>query len=189
MSTERVGWKAVRLGSNQLQAIGTMAAALAALIALFVAWDQGRTMRAQQHASVWPAIQITPAVGGESGDTYASVRVENSGVGPAIIHSVEVFAGGEPVASHNQLVEIMPPNAKRGETDLGGVVLAPSKELTFYRYAWPNDEIDLADILRVQNSIEVRICYCSVMGRCWERRSVAETPPEEISACPVNQFR
>ena len=59
----------MRISSDHLQAVGTLAAAIAALIALFVAWDQGRVMRAQQHASVMPILAGSVQID-ESGDQF-----------------------------------------------------------------------------------------------------------------------
>ena len=43
---------------SNLQSLGSVAAITVSVVALYVAWDQSRVMRAQQHADVWPALQI-----------------------------------------------------------------------------------------------------------------------------------
>jgi len=43
---------------NKAEMLIAICAVLTSVIALFVAWDQGRVMRAQQHGSVYPVLQV-----------------------------------------------------------------------------------------------------------------------------------
>jgi hypothetical protein len=43
---------------NKAEMLIAICAVLTSVIALFVAWDQGRVMRAQQHGSVYPVVQM-----------------------------------------------------------------------------------------------------------------------------------
>ena len=43
---------------NKVEMLIAICAVLTSAIAVFIAWDQGRVMRAQQHGAVYPVIQI-----------------------------------------------------------------------------------------------------------------------------------
>ena len=48
-------WRWLTNNHQTLTGIGAM---LVGIAALFVAWDQGRVMRAQQHGAVFPVLQV-----------------------------------------------------------------------------------------------------------------------------------
>ena len=105
----------MRISSDHLQAVGTLAAAIAALIALFVAWDQGRVMRAQQHASVMPILAGSVQIDESEEVFQVSIEVRNDGVGPAFVESARILSGGEPMRTMEEFnTTILPETLRQG---------------------------------------------------------------------------
>ena len=113
----------MRLDSNYLQAFGTLAAAIAALIALFVAWDQGRVMRQEIRASVWPALQVDGFSTQRDDDIVQGLNIQNAGVGPARIDSIAVFYQGALVTDLEALSELFPGHTGRSATSVSGRII------------------------------------------------------------------
>lgn len=163
----------MRISSNALQAVGTLAAALAALIALYVAWDQGRVMRAQQHASVMPILAATVQIDDNDETFELSIHVRNDGVGPALVESARVLSRGEPMQSLDQFNAVILPEALHaGVVINGGTVrgaLGAGREQRLVSFVWTRTEentdalIELVErILADGDHIQIETCYCSV---------------------------
>ncbi|HCX12097.1 MAG TPA: hypothetical protein DHU81_17525, partial [Hyphomonas sp.] len=76
---------------NKVEMLIAICAVLTSAIAVFIAWDQGRVMRAQQHGAVYPVIQIDGFVSTSVDTASMGIRVSNSGVGPALIEQVRML--------------------------------------------------------------------------------------------------
>ena len=167
-----------------LTAIGAMVVGLAAL---YVAWDQARVMRAQQHGAVVPALQVDAFTRTVDEQLTLGLRVANNGVGPAFIRNVTPLQDGEPVERIDGMFSGMPEGqVDRSWVTLTGRVIAPGELVTPISAAWPADEVDadnIAALFAEWERWDVEICYCSVFDRCWvatvqvrDRRPVASCP-------------
>ena len=70
-------------------------ALLTSIAAIWLAWDQSRVMRAQQHGAVFPVLQVDGYVRNSPQSTAVGIEIRNSGVGPALIEAVEFFQDDE----------------------------------------------------------------------------------------------
>tara|TARA_R110002096_G_scaffold23377_18_gene74404 strand:+ start:240 stop:821 length:582 start_codon:yes stop_codon:yes gene_type:complete len=174
-------------------AIASMAAILVSTVALFVAWDQSRVMRAQQHADVWPAVQVDTLMTTADGEHVFLVGLTNNGIGPALINRIDAEFSGLALRNWEEMGNNRPeglprPNMWTGSSQ--GAILAPGETATLAQLTWPqNDEYQslIRDYQRDFFAISIEACYCSVYGRCWmARRSGRATHPEPIDACPAS---
>lgn len=174
------------LKSNH-QALTAVGAMIVGLAALFVAWDQARVMRAQQHGAVVPALQVDAFTRTEGDDLSIGLRVANNGVGPAMVRSVNVLRDGAPTDDIDEMFSGLPQEqADRSWVTLTGRVIAPGELVTPISVDWPVADIGTADISNLfaeWNRWDIEICYCSVFDRCWiatvqvqERRPVPHCP-------------
>ncbi|WP_297736441.1 hypothetical protein [uncultured Maricaulis sp.] len=177
---------------NNHTAITSLAAILISAIALFVAWDQSRVMRAQQHADVWPAVQIETQMSTEEGQHVFLVAMTNDGIGPALVGRVEAGFAGQALQNWEEMGQHRPeglpyPNMWTGGGQ--GVILAPGESTILAQISWPVSEERWPLIRDYQTdffALTVEACFCSVYGRCWTaRREGRTTHPEPIDACPV----
>lgn len=171
-----------------LTAIGAMVVGLAAL---YVAWDQARVMRAQQHGSVVPALQVDAFTRTVEDQLTLGLRVANNGVGPAFIRNVTPLQDGEPVDRIDGMFSPMPDGqADRSWVTLTGRVIAPGELVTPISAAWPADAVDADHISALFVEWErwdVEICYCSVFDRCWVA-TVQDQERRPVGACPDPQI-
>ncbi len=183
------------LTSNHLQAFGTLAAALAALIALFVAFDQGRVMRAQQHASVMPILDAEVQLNDNGATVELAVSVRNDGVGPALVESVRILSNGVPMQTWDQFGDVIFPQALR-DVDVfnGGTIrgaLGAGREQPVVSFVWNRDDtneqafVELFErIVATGTHIQIETCYCSVFDQCWLAEPGETARAGLVRSCP-----
>ncbi len=183
------------LSSNALQAIGTLAAAIAALVALFVAFDQGRVMRAQQHASVMPILASSVQIDDNEDAFELSLHVRNDGVGPAFVESARVLSRGEPMQSLEQFYATILPDALQhdvvinGGTIRGALGAGRSQRLVSFVWTRTDDKTDgfielVERILSDGEHIQIETCYCSVFEQCWLAEPGDSARAGTVQTCP-----
>ncbi|MEQ3649248.1 hypothetical protein [Hyphomonas sp.] len=155
---------------NKVEMLIAICAVLTSAIAVFIAWDQGRVMRAQQHGAVYPVVQIEGFVSSTAETASMGLRVSNSGVGPALIERVEMLKNGEPVESLKPYVDQLPPGYQQSWASLIGRAIAPGDEIIPLRVDWPLDAVSIVQrdaAALAWSEMDVEICYCSVFNKCW----------------------
>ncbi|MEO1039125.1 MAG: hypothetical protein AAFX09_06225 [Pseudomonadota bacterium] len=175
----------------RFETVGSIAAILVGIAAIMVSWDQGRVMRAQQHASVLPAIQIDGYVNENAGRLTAGLRLRNNGVGPALIHDFTLALGDETVTGWDEFTALAPSGSGRNWSSVTGRVLGQGEEITAIELFW--EEASTEDLSALRNfvvgltsAIDVSACYCSVFDRCFISRlgSDGALLPEPVRTCP-----
>ena len=160
-------WRWLTNNHQTLTGIGAM---LVGIAALFVAWDQGRVMRAQQHGAVVPVIQLDGFITSTLEQREMGLRIQNNGVGPAMIGTVELLRDGEPTTDFDPLLLRMPAGFDRSWSSVTGRALAPNGVVEPVVFRWDRDALDqqgLDDVLAEWSRWDMRLCYCSVFDRCW----------------------
>lgn len=173
---------------NKVEFLVAVCALVTSVIAIWVAWDQSRVMRAQQDGMVYPVLQIDGFVSRSAEGTEIGVRLENSGVGPALIESVTAMADGDILESLEKYRGSLPKGYEISWTGLGGRAVAPGDSLDALRFEWTPDEItseSLNAAVASWGEVDFEICYCSVFQKCWITNMDA-TRAENVKACRVN---
>lgn len=155
---------------NKVEFLVAICALVSSLIAIWVAWDQSRVMRAQQDGMVYPVLQVDGFVSRKDDTTSMGLRLENSGVGPALIESVIATANGEPLASLEPYRDSLAPGYQISWAALGGRAVAPGNQLDAIRLEWDTEEISNSQLNTAAiawGEIEFSVCYCSVFQKCW----------------------
>jgi hypothetical protein len=143
--------------------IASLVGFLALLVAGYTAYVQRYTAEIQNkqvQAQVWPYL-----ISGNN-DLTQSLVVDNKGVGPAIVRSVQVWMGGKPQRDWNQLVANMglPPHSFLQST-INRDVLSPGEELQVIRFR--DKALWLRFKAAASNRMAMDICFCSTLGECW----------------------
>ncbi|MBY9065591.1 hypothetical protein K1X12_01695 [Hyphomonas sp. WL0036] len=171
---------------SRLEMIVAVCAVVTSVIALFVAWDQGRVMRAQQHGAVYPVLQVDGFVSTTMDHRQLGIQFTNSGVGPALIESVEAVRNGEPIASLNDHYARMPAGNELSWTSMVGRAVAPGDNIGALVISWPMESISHAALLDASqqwSDVQLNICYCSVFGRCWTTVGLGKARTEPVKKC------
>lgn len=172
---------------NKVEMLIAICAVITSAIAVFIAWDQGRVMRAQQHGSVYPVLQ---ADGYISTDPYVrefGVWFSNSGVGPALIESVDMLRDGERLENLNAYRDELPDGYDLSWTSMVGRAVAPGERINALRISWAADAISPMVQTKTADKwgrLTMEVCYCSVFKRCWEVEGLAQnSPARRVKAC------
>ncbi|XBQ17139.1 MAG: hypothetical protein ABL308_04495 [Oceanicaulis sp.] len=173
----------------RFETVGSIAAIVVGVAALFVSWDQARVMRAQQHASVLPALQIDGYRARDGETASIGLRVRNAGVGPAIVSSVELERLGEPSEDFAPIASLLPEQFETNWSTMIGRVIAAGETVEAMSFHWALDAMtpEQAEALAAEwASWDVTICYCSVFERCWisETRGVG-VRARDVRDCPA----
>lgn len=156
------------------QALTGLGAMLVGIAALFVAWDQSRVMRAQQHGAVVPVLQVDGFIQSRTDSRDLGLRIVNNGVGPAMIQSVVLIRDDVPATDFDQLIAFMPEGFDRSWSSVNGRALAPGGQVEPAVFSWARgdlSEAELGALLDEWAHWTVEVCYCSVFERCWTTTS------------------
>lgn len=175
---------------NKVEMLVAICALVASAMAVFMTWDQGRVMRAQQHGAVYPVLQVDGYVSRTPDTLSMGIRVSNSGVGPALIEKVTLLFDGEPVEGFQEARRQLHENYDLSWSGLTGRALAPGEEIEPVRVIWARDEIstETFDATALEWSrFNLEICYCSVFDRCWETRSIGTSRSDRVKRCEASE--
>lgn len=172
---------------NKVEFLVAICALITSAMAVFMAWDQGSVMRAQQHGSVYPVLQVDGFVRDNGKATSLGINVSNSGVGPALIESVEFYVNDEKTESFDVYLDALPRGYALDYAAISGRALAPGDSVTAISIQWPNNAFDRSTISRVQadsDTWSLEICYCSVFDRCWKTTEIGQSRAAPVKSCP-----
>lgn len=179
--------------------VASVSAMVLSIVAIFVAWDQSVVMRAQQHASVWPIVDVDVTLDRNDERNILSIDIKNVGVGPAIIEYAEMSVSGVEVDSYKSLDDHLFVGALRDSVGINASsfigVIGAGEEQTAIKFTWPRTETYDADfVLLVEkflaaetDLLSIEACYCSVFERCWRSNSHTQVKPVSVESCPTQE--
>lgn len=187
ITKERVSlWRRLASDPTWLSSIG---AVLIGVSALSVSAYQASIMREQQRMSVWPHVALWNSNVDPSGkSSYYEIALQNEGVGPARLQSVEVLVDGQSVGSWGEaLVKLKPKDAQgqAGEiwtSTLNNRVLpAGNKAIGLHlQNGWQAEVLD-----KERSRVRIRFCYCSIYNECTLVDEGKDVEQQAVEACPT----
>ncbi|HTA38768.1 MAG TPA: hypothetical protein VK760_06820 [Candidatus Acidoferrales bacterium] len=149
----------------------------------------------QYQASIWPYLGFSFS----SGPKHVNITIKNYGLGPALIRDYEITKDGKPVPSFSDYVipyELPHEGANMNSVTIGqGTIMPAGDSFSLVDVTVPDPplkgsksyEPDLTTrLLQHQRSLDVQICYCSLLGRCWTRDiKDPSDEPHDIRVCPL----
>lgn len=170
---------------RHFETVGSITAIVVGVAALYVSWDQGRVMREEVRASVWPAVQLDGFVSRDESTISAGLNLSNAGVGPALIRRISVFHEGELLSGFDEVASRMPADADPSRQSVTGRILGAGDRIEAFSFRYPlgDDPADAVELERAMSqSWRVEVCYCSSLGQCWIARADGSIPLE-AEAC------
>lgn len=157
---------------------------------------QGDLMARQLEASVWPYLQLESSNWDPEARSHTIILgVRNVGVGPARVRSMHVTYRGEPVANVGALLRRCCGMASDSTlrtlqvltSGLSGSVLAVGQGVRYLQVArTPTAGAIWSALDRERFRVEVRVCYCSVLDRCWIARKGTDST-QAVPDCDAEQ--
>jgi hypothetical protein len=180
-----------------IEYVATFVGLIVAVISLWVAIA---TERANQKmvdanyrmvaAASWPFLQLNSGNNDDQGKRRLTLTLENAGVGPAKIETLEVFWRGKAYSGSWALLKACcaTPGLKTwnmGTLPASEKVLRAGEERPLLRLdPTPETEAMWKTFDRVrQTELTYRACYCSVFDECWIG-DLAKLRPKPVAACP-----
>jgi len=164
---------------------GGWAAVIASLIGLLALCVSGYTawlQRQQVRAEVWPYLEtgISPS--------DRMVTLDNKGVGPASVRSLQIFVDGKVRKTWPEVFDALGLPALRGTppSTVNGVVVSAGNGVQQLHFA---KQEDFAAFYAQYPRIDLKLCYCSALDECWvldERESNRNQRRQPVGACPAD---
>ena len=171
-------------------AMGASAIVLS-IVSLFVALEDGNAMKRLVQANSWPFVAAESSTLALDGTPHFKMTLDNKGVGPAKIETLEVFYAGKPVSGPRRLIAAMigPEGLNKAHrlatSDIVGSVISARDSVDFLNTIpdsfTPEQNIAIREAAR---HLDTRICYCSVFDECWIRGGPGiSSRPKRIDRC------
>lgn len=189
-----------RTGHRHLDLILPIAALFVSFVSIWIAWHHGKVMQelVQQNerlveANSLPWLQLAGSNPVSNGLQSVSLDVSNQGVGPGEIRSVQILVDGRPVSDPGALLDAccrgVGEKGRVGTSTLLGRMVRPGERISFISMpALPSTQAAVKKLNEARHDrIEVRLCYCSVFGECWNVTSQDNSRPMPVGQCTMPQ--
>jgi hypothetical protein len=136
-------------------------------------------MREQLRAQVWPAVEIA-----SSDLSGFKVLVINNGVGPAIIKRVQISAAGRPMHDWSEIFSHFGEDPEvRFFSTISNTIIPANKQIEALIISDPALAKRLLPHLA---TLDKRLCYCSVLGECWQIDKNTKSPTgDPVASCGI----
>lgn len=181
-----------RTGHRLLDLALPISALVVSVVSLAIAIHHGRTMQemAKENARLvqansWPLLQFTTSNTDDSGQQNISMSIENAGVGPAKIVSVEMFHEDRPLRTSSDLIKELNPTERQPMWFSGitlPMVMRPGTDALILGLKREGAEAVWDKLNRERWRVRFRACYCSVFDECWVT-DLKTVSPEPVDQC------
>jgi len=143
------------------QLIIAISALVIGLFTVFIYIYQANIMAKQHQDSVWPYVNTGHSVNPSEG---YSIRIDNKGIGPAIVKSMSIKLDGKEYSSWKGLMNSIGLDSIQYSCS-GVSVLSPGETQTIFNV----QNYDNAKIVWEKlKSIDIIAIYCSIHDECWK---------------------
>jgi hypothetical protein len=184
-----------RTGHRWVDFAVPLSALAVSMISLAIAIHHGHTMQKMAdenarlvQANSWPLLQFTTGNANDKGEPEITLNVENAGVGPAKLISLEIFHGDKRIRTPRDLVQALDPATTRPQLSLGltmPVVVRAGDSQLLIGLKRQGQETFWDKLNTARFELRFRACYCSVFDECWVS-DLATVSPQHIDHCAVN---
>jgi hypothetical protein len=147
----------------------SVSAILIGLMTLIVYFIQTRLIIEQQHAGVWPCIELSGTNFGDSSGVKEEfkVNITNKGIGPALIKKVEIKYRGKVYREFSDLYEFATESNNYSRSSLEGRTMASNETVNPIQISLSKEGHKFAQLFYNHDSIQTKIYYQSVYGKCY----------------------
>jgi hypothetical protein len=165
-------------------------ALLISSLATAASWWQSRVVADQLSSQVWPYLSISTTYD----PSYVQVDVINDGLGPAIVRSAVLTIDGKPYPNPARALRVLvPKGTRRMSAQLSEIspssVIRAGGDVRIIRI---NEGWFVPIFARNVDRIDLKLCYCSLLGKCWQVAIKQNGEPKPVRDCPAvgaDQYR
>lgn len=187
---------------GKLEIFLAVCALITSITSIWLSLSQGDDMQKLVQAQSWPFLGFSTgntdfnATTGKWDDVI-DFEIENLGVGPAKIKSMEVWYKDKPMANIMELLQScchlaidsntrMPLEPLRvTSSTVPGRVLRAGQKIVALNWLKAADNTVVWNALNTERfNLKVRMCYCSVFDECW-MVDAGSTDAKAVKECPV----
>jgi hypothetical protein len=183
-----------RTGHRWIDLVVPLSALAVSVISLAIAIHHGHAMQKMAdenarlvQANSWPLLQFATGNANDEGEPEITLKIENAGVGPAKLISLEMYYGDQPIRTPRDLVQLLDPPTTRPQLSMGftmPVVVRAGDSLLLLGMK-PEGQQALWDKFNTARfELRFRACYCSVFDECW-LSDLATVSPQHVEHCAV----
>lgn len=178
-----------RTGHGRTDLILAATAILLSAVSIYIALQHGRTMERLVAANSWPNLSIGTSNEDDAGRDDITFDIQNTGVGPARIDTLELFYRGVAQPDWATLLRTCC-GAKKISFETSKVTdevlpaRATVQPLRVKRAAMGDAVWSALNVERFK--MDVRVCYCSVFDECYVRDTRARRPVH-VPECTLTQ--
>lgn len=163
-----------------------VAALVVSVSAVVVGIYEAELQRKHDRAEVWPHPEIATFVTPKG----ASVYLQNNGIGPAIVKSIDVAVDGKPVRNWDQVLAVIlgKPGSNFNVSTVAGHGIRAGDRIEML--GLPADEFP-PDFWKAAGRVAVTVCYASVFGDLAEVTDVLGSSDawRNVDRCPAQRDR
>ena len=162
----------------------SVCAILIGVMTLAVYFIQTRLLMEQQHAGVWPCIEITGSndYGGTKDKENFKINITNKGIGPAIIKKVIIEFRGKIYNDFGDVFTIATASKNYINSSLEGRTMASDETVNPVQIPLSIEGHKFAPLFYDHDSIKVKIYYQSVYGKCFVSSGI---DAKELPDCSI----
>ncbi|HPU14757.1 MAG TPA: hypothetical protein PK808_01635 [Polymorphobacter sp.] len=158
------------------------------LVSLWLGIQHGRAMEKLVAANSWPNIEFDTIVDrrGTSDAAELQLLLDNNGIGPARVETLELWHHGVPLADIAALTQALGGGLKVESASVSGFVIGARQKQMLVTLTAEDGVHRVAAFLQGAGAITARVCYCSVFDECYVNDTRDRLPrPQRVKACPV----
>lgn len=166
------------------------AALVVSLVSLYVAVHHGRTMEKMVQANSFPNLEPDYAIldAATAGSVVLSLKIRNSGVGPARVETLEMSLAQAPIASLKELVTAFRDGAQQEKLQskiqaesVVGSLIGAGRDARLVSLEFADGATWFRPMLATADKLVMRVCYCSVFDECFVAQSGQR--PARVAQC------
>jgi hypothetical protein len=157
----------------------SLSATFLSLAALTVSIFQTKIAREQQHASVWPYLQL----GASSNGTEYNYGIMNRGIGPAIVKEVEwIYRDSVYKHTHEFIYNEIGFAKGLGRSKMEpNEVFSPTSGVSLITVYGNDSLVNIVSKILESDLFRLRVTYSDVYGNCWR---LDKDKTEKLADCP-----
>jgi hypothetical protein len=147
----------------------SVSAILIGIMTLVVYFIQTRLIIDQQHAGVWPCIELSGTNFGDGSGIKENfkINITNKGIGPALIKKVEIKYRRKIYHEFSDIFELSTGSNGYSRSGLEGRTMASNETVYPIQISLSKEGHKFAQLFYNHDSIQTNIYYQSVYGKCF----------------------